>query len=213
MLLLDSTKAVNSVTKFAPKLPLPLIRQGLLFLHCVLTPPPSPSTNSHLWGYFVSKDMQETTSSQGQDCKIATSGAANLEQSTRGSKVHVVPSQSLVSASNTAYNSPLPYVTKDPTILNEHNHSVLFKQLIKHSAKWRVIGSLLGFLPSELHNIEAKPSLNSSAPISWLSTMLSQWLQWAPEDSRGSTSFATLEDLKAALSQAELGAAAHDLGI
>ena len=43
--------------------------------------------------------------------------------------------------------------------------------------------------------------------------MLSQWLQWAPGDSRGSTSFATLEDLKTALNQAGLGATAHDLKV
>ena len=49
-----------------------------------------------------------------------------------------------------------------------------------------------------------------NSPVSWLSAMLSQWLQWAPGDSQGSTSFATLEDLKAALNQ---GATAHDLGV
>ena len=43
--------------------------------------------------------------------------------------------------------------------------------------------------------------------------MLAQWLEWAPGDSRGSTSFATLEDLKAALYQAGLGATAHNLGV
>ena len=43
--------------------------------------------------------------------------------------------------------------------------------------------------------------------------MLAQWLQWAPGDSRGSTSFATLEDLKAALNQAGLGAIAYDLKV
>ena len=43
--------------------------------------------------------------------------------------------------------------------------------------------------------------------------MLVQWLQWAPGDGRGSTSFATLEALKAAFSQAGLGATAHDLEV
>ena len=43
--------------------------------------------------------------------------------------------------------------------------------------------------------------------------MLAQWLQWAPGDGRGSTSFATLEDLKAALNQARLGTTAHDLEV
>ena len=89
----------------------------------------------------------------------------------------------------------------------------MLKQLQGHSAQWREIGSSLGFLPSEIEEIEAKPFLLATAPRSWLSAMLAQWLQWAPGDSRGSTSFATLEDLKTALNQAGLGATAHDLGI
>ena len=94
-----------------------------------------------------------------------------------------------------------------------HDHPVLLKQLQAHSAKWREIGSFLGFFPGELGNIEARPSLLSGAPRSWLSAMLTDWLQWAPGDGRGSTSFATLESLKAALNQAGLGAIAHYLEI
>ena len=71
----------------------------------------------------------------------------------------------------------------------------------------------LGVRSGELDNIQNNPSLFSKAPTSWLSAMLAQWLQWAPGDSRGSTSFATLETLKAALNQAGLGATAHDLKI
>ena len=71
----------------------------------------------------------------------------------------------------------------------------------------------LGFLPTELDNIQHRPLLLSNAPTSWLSAMLSKWLQWAPGDIRGSTSFATLEGLKDALRKAGLGAAAHDLNI
>ena len=42
-------------------------------------------------------------------------------------------------------------------------------------------------------------------PKSWLGQMLSQWLQWAPGDGRGSTGFATKESLRAALLKANLG--------
>ena len=56
-----------------------------------------------------------------------------------------------------------------------------------------------------------KPSLIQGAPLSYLGAMLTEWTQWAPEDSRGSADFATLEDLKTALSDAGLGATAHDL--
>ena len=70
----------------------------------------------------------------------------------------------------------------------------------------------LGFLPFELDVIQAGPFLLATAPRSWLSTMLAQWLQWAPGDSRGSTNFATLENLKHALYQAGLGVTADNLG-
>ena len=89
----------------------------------------------------------------------------------------------------------------------------MLKQLQIHSAKWREIGESLGFCPSELDEIQARPLLLSGATISFLSAMLADWLQWAPGDSRESTSFATLKDLKAAVRQAGLGATAYDLGI
>ena len=109
--------------------------------------------------------------------------------------------------------NPFTSISTGQTPLNEHNHSVLFEQLQTHSAKWREIGSSLGFRPSELDEIQARPLLLTGAPKSFLSAMLADWLQWVPGDSQGSTSFATLEDLKAALNQAGLGAAAYNLGI
>ena len=69
----------------------------------------------------------------------------------------------------------------------------------------------LGFQPSEVKDIETRPLLLSSAPTSQFSTMLKEWLQLAPGDCRGSTSFATLEDLKAALNEAGFGATVYDL--
>ena len=103
--------------------------------------------------------------------------------------------------------------TRNGTRLTEKHHPVLLKQLTKHSTKWRKIGSSLGFLPSKLEEIQAKPLLLDDAPISWLSEMLSVWLQWAPGDNRGSTSFATLEGLKDALREAGFGATAYDLTV
>ena len=89
--------------------------------------------------------------------------------------------------------------------------SSLLHPLSEHAAKWREIGTYLGFRPGELATICGHSLLLS--PTDWLQEMLSQWLQWAPGDSRGSKSFATLEDLKTALYQAGLGATAHDLNI
>ena len=97
--------------------------------------------------------------------------------------------------------------------LSDNHHSVLLKQLTKHAAVWREIGTYLGFTQGQLDNIQANQFLATNSPVSWFSSMLAQWLQWAPGDSRGSTSFAILEDLKAALNQAGLGATAHDLGV
>ena len=87
------------------------------------------------------------------------------------------------------------------------------KKLKAHAAKWREIGTYLGFLPGELSNIEARPNLMQGAPITWLGAMLEEWIQWAPSDSRGSTSFASVEDLKTAVIDAGLGATAHELNI
>ena len=100
-----------------------------------------------------------------------------------------------------------------PTRLTDDHHPVLLSQLTKHASVWRMIGTYLEFYPGEIANIEMRPNLIQGAPVSWLSAMLSQWLQWAPGDSRGSNRFATLEDLKRALSRAGLAAAAHDLGV
>jgi hypothetical protein len=53
------------------------------------------------------------------------------------------------------------------TKLNEaEHHAVLFNQLEEHSADWRTIGRCLGFLPSKLKIIQAKPLLLDGAPSS-----------------------------------------------
>ena len=69
----------------------------------------------------------------------------------------------------------------------------------------------LGFMQDEMKNIEANALLLTGSPTSWFTQMLSDWLQWAPGDGRRSTYFATLEKLKDALKQANLGATAETL--
>ena len=56
-----------------------------------------------------------------------------------------------------------------------------------------------------MDHIESRPLLLMQAPQSWLAAMLSEWLQWAPGDGRGSTGFATRESLRVALLKANLG--------
>ena len=106
-----------------------------------------------------------------------------------------------------------PFIEKqiEAKKLSERDLPSVMRELKKHAAKWKEIGLHLGFLPGELDNIEAKPSLSQGAPVSWFGAMLQEWLQWAPMDRRGSTSFATLNDLKVALGETGLGASAHDL--
>ena len=95
--------------------------------------------------------------------------------------------------------------------LFELHYPTLLQQLTKHASKWRAIGAGLKFSPEELDNIQAKPLLLCEAPISWLSAMLAEWLQWAPGDKRESKNFATFEALILALKEAGLAAAASDL--
>lgn len=70
----------------------------------------------------------------------------------------------------------------------------------------------LGFTSHELLNIEHTPFLIVDAPFSYLQTMLSNWYEWAPEDARGSTDYATLHSLQSALDGAGLNQVAQELG-
>ena len=94
----------------------------------------------------------------------------------------------------------------DETHLNDSDHGAIYEKLAPHAAKWREIGRGLGFKQEEMDNIQSNAMLmTQSPPKSFLGEMLSQWLQWAPEDGRGSTDFATRESLRAALLRANLG--------
>ena len=99
------------------------------------------------------------------------------------------------------------------TKLSHQKHSYLFEMLCKHATKWREIGLYLGVTSSELADIQARPLLMHDAPKSWLSAMLDEWLQSAPEDARGSTNHATLEILTDALNKTGLGETAESLAI
>ena len=94
---------------------------------------------------------------------------------------------------------------------SSQHHTPLLKQLQNHATHWRDIGTKLGFVQGELDNIEGSTVSTTCRPKSYLSTLLTQWLEWAPGDGRGSQDFATLEGLRAALKQANLGATAYDL--
>ena len=99
------------------------------------------------------------------------------------------------------------------TELTHDHHKSLLEQLSRCAAKWREIGTNLGFKQGELDNIECIPahSVSTNAPNRNLCEMQTQWLEWAPGDARGSEDIATLEGLKRALFKLNLGRTAEGL--
>ena len=89
----------------------------------------------------------------------------------------------------------------------------LMEQLGPHAAKWRTIGTNLGFRTEELDAIQSQQNLAAEAPTSYLEKLLSQWAEWAKGDIRGTKSDPILKDLKNAVSRAGLGRLAAGLKI
>ena len=87
------------------------------------------------------------------------------------------------------------------TRLNDDDHYSIYNKLKGKAAKWRVIGKELGF-KGEMDNIQSQSALFMRGSEGFLSEMLSQWLQWAPGDGRGSKGFATRESLDTAILKA-----------
>ena len=77
-------------------------------------------------------------------------------------------------------------------------------RLKDHASEWKFMGCYLGFSQGQLKNIEGNPTLLANAPASFLSKLLTQWLQ------QGN---AALQDLKHALKLAGLGATANEIVI
>ena len=89
-------------------------------------------------------------------------------------------------------------------------YNSIYIKLVDSASKWRDIGAALGFREGELNNIQSDPGLlMHSPPKSYLREILSQWLQWAPGDGRGSTGYATKKLMNAALLKANLGRVAE----
>ena len=107
------------------------------------------------------------------------------------------------------------YTATDDSRLTESHLPQLDLQLKYHASQWRDIGTYLGFRQSELDNVQARVLLLQGAPHSYLRAMLSEWLQWAPGDSRGSTlsSGCTLKTLRSALRKCDLGETASSLSL
>ena len=93
-------------------------------------------------------------------------------------------------------------------LLTESHLTELLDKLSVHACKWRDIGIRLGFQSGELDNIQARPFLFNCAPESWLGAMLTEWLQRAPNDTRGSSSS---ESLMHALNECGIGTIKFDV--
>lgn len=78
-----------------------------------------------------------------------------------------------------------------------------------HSSKWEAIGVHLGFKHGDLESIKGNPTLQSTAPGSFVREMLAEWLQWAPSDGHGHSGYATVQALQEALRKAKLGVVAE----
>ena len=60
------------------------------------------------------------------------------------------------------------------------------------SDKWSFIGLGLGFIQPELNQIRAMPSLLTTAPKSYLTELLSKWVQWPTENHPTKPTLSTL---------------------
>ena len=111
--------------------------------------------------------------------------------------------------------SPLQQLLRDESVvacakkpmvssLSESHLPKLLCKLNNHASKWGDIGMHLGFCQGELDNTECKPLLLNEGPKAWLREMLREWLEWAPGDSRGSSSCASIDSLKCALDKSGL---------
>ena len=101
--------------------------------------------------------------------------------------------------------------TDEKLKLSECDLSKLLCKLNPHASKWREVGTHLGFRQGELDNIEHKPLLLSEGPKAWLREILREWLEWAPGDSRGSSSSASIEYLKCVLDKSGLAQTALEI--
>ena len=153
----------------------------------------------------------ETLPNAAETVPMALPTAAEIVPMTLPTATEMVPT----AAETLSATESVPMATerkeRETTRLSEHNHSKLYENLAKHCVKWQEMGIYLGFLPYELEDIQSRPPLYATAPKSWLNTMLSELLQWAPGDQRGSTNCATLEGLNDALNKAGLSEAAESI--
>ena len=92
----------------------------------------------------------------------------------------------------------------------EH-YGTITEQLNPYRAKWEAIAQALGFKVYEIDSIKVDPIIMLRGPQACLNSVISQWLNWANGDPRGSTDSATLEALKKAVRKLGLTGLAKSL--
>ena len=78
-------------------------------------------------------------------------------------------------------HSAVPRVATEQ-VLTETDVVKLMKLIHNFSDKWNEIGLELGFTQPELNQIKSNPSLFTSAPASFLTELLTKWVQWPTKD-------------------------------
>ena len=100
---------------------------------------------------------------------------------------------SLVPLAFGTLNSFLPF----PERIFEEEDLQLLLQLVRRAAfKWKELGLALGFLKSELDEIEATIAHAAGGPEAYLRELLSRWLDWAPPNHRLPSSRTLAEALR-----------------
>ena len=100
----------------------------------------------------------------------------------------------------------------------------VYNQDYSYKKIWRKFGSHLGFSEKELDDIHPQKSdddddddeqtkINHGHINSCTEKMLDKWLQWYPQDKRGSTSFPTYSALQRALLNAGFGNIVRDFSL
>ena len=97
----------------------------------------------------------------------------------------------------------LTTVTGTRTVLTATNYAGIIQQLLPIKNDWNTIAIALKFQPHEIENIRIGPSRFFDGNNMY--DVIEFWLRWAPKDRRGSTDFATLEVLQAALNKTNHG--------
>ena len=97
------------------------------------------------------------------------------------------------------------YKVVDKIILQDDNHTELFKLTKKACSKWRGIGRILGFTEEQLSSIVREPGRTGEED--YYSAMLMRWLDWAPPNHN----LPSAQQLSSALNEVGCERMAYDL--